>query len=76
MCWSLIGNVCMQTTWQGISLRLCCLFRPSHLSRPLCNRMSNYCCSDITFPSNFTLVILTDQEGQCMKIASIKADLG
>lgn len=36
----------------------------------------NYCCSDITFPSNFTLVILTYQEGQCVKIASIKADLG
>ena len=48
----------------------------TYLSTPLYNKMSNYCCSDITFPSNFTLVILTDQEEQCVKIASIKADLG
>lgn len=69
------GSVCVQTTWQDISLWSCCSFRPSHLSRLLNNKMSNYCCCDMTFLSNFTLAILTEQEGQHVKIASIKVDL-
>lgn len=69
-----LDRQCMCANVARYSITIMLLTQADSFS-PLYNKMSNYCHRDNTFPSNFTLVILTEQEGLYVKTAPFKADL-